>query len=91
MAKGGRPKGAKSAKDTANAAHLAHLARAHVPSAIRALAQICESGESEAARVTAATAILDRAYGKPAQAVTGADGEDLKLVVKIVSFGAENA
>lgn len=65
----GRPKGAKSRATKEQKATLADLARAHTQTALQALVQIATSGESEAARVSAATAILDRGYGKPMQAV----------------------
>jgi hypothetical protein len=38
-------------------------------SAIRTLASIMAKGKSESARVTAATALLDRGWGKPEQSV----------------------
>lgn len=57
---GGRPKELKEIQD---------LARKSAPAAIRALAKIAEKGQSEAARVSAATALLDRAYGKPVQQI----------------------
>ena len=50
------------------------LARAHTESAIRTLAGIMnEPTAPHAARVSAATAILDRGWGKPVQAVVGQD------------------
>jgi hypothetical protein len=57
---GGRHKGVKEVKE---------LAQAHAADAVRTLAEICKTGQSEAARVAAASAILDRAYGKPTQTV----------------------
>jgi Family of unknown function (DUF5681) len=39
--------------------------------ALMTLESVCKRGKSEAARVAAANAILDRAYGKPAQFFTG--------------------
>lgn len=45
------------------------LAKLATPGAIRTLYQIALSGVSEAARVAAANAILDRGHGKPTQAV----------------------
>lgn len=48
---------------------LAEMARDHAEAALRTLADIASNGESEAARVSAANAILDRAYGKPPQAI----------------------
>jgi hypothetical protein len=44
-------------------------ARAQSQEAIKALVDIARYGRSEAARVSAATALLDRAFGKPAQTV----------------------
>lgn len=55
---------------------LAAKAKRYADAALKTLAEIAAKGESEAARVSAAIAILDRAYGKPPQSmeVTGADG-----------------
>jgi hypothetical protein len=52
---------------------LADLVAGHVETAIATLAEIAKTGESEVARVSAATAILDRAYGRPGQAVEVTD------------------
>ena len=42
-------------------------------------------GESEAARVSAANAILDRGYGKPSQVLAGdEDGGAIKTVQEII-------
>ncbi len=62
---GGRPKAAHRVRDAA---------REHTEAALAVLVQIATEGESEAARVAAANAILDRGYGKPSQPVDG-DGE----------------
>jgi hypothetical protein len=65
----GRPAGSQNRDTAASRAALADLVAGHVETAIATLAQIAKSGESESARVSAATAILDRAYGRPGQAV----------------------
>jgi hypothetical protein len=72
----GRPKGSKDVATREQGATLAELARAHTDTALQALVKVAKSGESEAARVTAATAILDRGYGRPTQSHehTGKDG-----------------
>jgi len=62
---GGRPKASAKVRD---------LAREHTERALQVLVEIATEGESEAARVAAANAILDRGYGKPSQPVDG-DGE----------------
>jgi hypothetical protein len=45
------------------------LARQHTETALKTLVTIATAGQSEAARISAATAILDRGYGRPPQAV----------------------
>ncbi|MGN8092819.1 DUF5681 domain-containing protein [Methylobacterium sp. 22177] len=62
---GGRPKASARVRDAA---------REHTEAAIQVLVEIAMGGESEAARVAAANAILDRGYGKPTQPIDG-DGE----------------
>lgn len=63
-----------------------HLARQHTVTAIDALAEIAGGGESEAARISAAEALLNRAWGKPKDTVelTGENGAPLGLVVTFV-------
>ena len=51
-------------------ARMSELARQHAGTAIEALAQVAESGQTESARIAAACAILDRGYGKPREAFT---------------------
>lgn len=48
---------------------MAELARAETRTALSVLVKVAKNGESEAARVSAANAILDRGYGRPSQAV----------------------
>lgn len=74
---GGRPKAVAEVRD---------LAREYTPQAIESLAQIATAGESEAARVSAATALLDRAWGKAPQAITGEGGEGPVLTSIEVRF-----
>jgi hypothetical protein len=69
--RGGRQKGTPN-KATAE---VKEAARAYTADAINTLAQIMKAGESEAARVAAANAILDRGYGKPKQSVEHEGGE----------------
>lgn len=60
------------------------LARAHTESAINALVGIMNQSEAPpAARVSAATALLDRGWGKPAQPLTGGDDDDnpVKMII----------
>jgi len=62
----GRPPGSPNAATAATRAALADLAAGHVEGALATLADIAANGTSDAARVSAAIAILDRCYGRPA-------------------------
>jgi hypothetical protein len=72
----GRPKGAVDRATTEQKATLEELARSHTETAINVLVQVAQASESDAARVSAASVILDRGYGRPRQGVehTGKDG-----------------
>ncbi len=61
------------------------LARAHTESALKVLAGIMNQEEAPApARVSAATALLDRGWGKPTQPLSGdADGDPIEVVTRI--------
>lgn len=66
---GGRKKGSTE---------IVMLAREHTTRAIERLAEIMESDDLSAA-VKAATVLLERGYGKPAQEVTGPDGGPIQI------------
>ncbi|MGJ4946423.1 hypothetical protein ACQR1W_38110 [Bradyrhizobium sp. HKCCYLS1011] len=60
------------------------LARSHTRSAILALAGVMRSKDaSHAARVSAATALLDRGWGKPPQALQNGEDGALELIHRI--------
>ena len=64
----GRPAGSEN-RDTAAARRaLSELTAGHIEVALGALADIAANGQSEAARVSAACALLDRTFGRPRQA-----------------------
>lgn len=67
---GGRPKGHGDLRE---------LARQHTEKALKTLVEICDHGENESARVTAANSLLDRGWGKPAVPIA----DDLPPVVTI--------
>lgn len=65
----GRPKGRKDKATGEQLESLTELARKHTTVAIEALVEVASGGDSDAARVSAANALLDRGYGKPKQSV----------------------
>jgi len=78
---GGRPKAQHRLKE---------LAQAKTDQAVNTLVSILEDGQApHAAKVSAACALLDRGYGRPAQAITGEDGGP--LTVQILRFGDSTA
>lgn len=71
---GGRPKADHRIKD---------LAKDYTDIALRTLAEIAEHGDNEGARVSAAVALLDRGWGKPAQSIIGGEEDAPPLFLKI--------
>lgn len=78
----GRPKGSRN-KKTLDQENMILRAQGVASLAIDVLTEIAEHGESEAARITAAVNLLDRAYGKPVRmeivAEKPVDGLDLLI------------
>jgi hypothetical protein len=71
-------------------ADLRSLARGHTALSIKVLAGIAQNGQNDAARVAAATALLDRGWGKPPQAHTGENGEgNIRVVIRHIVGGRD--
>lgn len=81
--RGGRQKGTPN-KATAE---IREIARQHGAAAVERLAYLMTRAESEQAQVAACKELLDRAYGKPAQAIVGDDEAPVKTVMEIVWAG----
>lgn len=62
---------------------LAAIAKEHAEDALAVLVEIMRNGENEAARISAANAVLDRGYGKPMQAMTHGGDPDNPLPAAI--------
>lgn len=89
----GRPKGARDKATREAGATIGELARVHAGTALNALVEIATKGESEAARVSAANALLDRGYGKPPQALehSGPNGGPIESVSAVATTPDEAA
>ena len=61
----GRPVGAVNKATSELKFNLSELARLHTNDALDTLVEVMKSGQSDSARIAAATAILDRGYGRP--------------------------
>jgi len=64
----GRPVGAGNKATSELKLNLSELAREYTIDALDALVDVMKSGKSDSARIAAATAILDRGYGRPTTA-----------------------
>ena len=62
----GRPFGSLNKVTAVHATTLSDCAREYTEDALLTLVEVAKNGRTDAARVAAATALLDRAYGKPA-------------------------
>lgn len=92
MARGGKRDGAGRPKGAVNETTktIRDKAREHTDAALAVLVEIATSGESDAARVSAANALLDRGYGKPSNVLTGdEDGGPIKAIHQIKLVGPD--
>ena len=71
---GGRPKRTPEELD------LVAACKAKTPDALLVIENIMNNGENERNKLAAATAIIDRAYGKPTQPIAGDPGRPLQVV-----------
>lgn len=62
----GRPIGASNKSSPSQNQRLSELAKTYTEVALNTLLDVAQNGRTEAARVSAANAILDRGYGRPA-------------------------
>lgn len=91
MARGGTRPGAGRKRGKVGKAkrELAEMAKEHAEAALLTLAEIATGDGAASARVSAATAILDRAYGKPPQALEHSAMDDpLKQLLQEISGSA---
>lgn len=84
---GGRPK---------ESARVKELAKVHTPLAIDTLAHLCAHGKAETTKLAAAVALLDRAWGRPAQSIIGGDDDDppiqlAEIVIRAVDAAADRS
>ena len=61
----GRPAGVSNKATSELKLNLSELAREYTNNALETLVDVMQSSQSDSARIAAATAILDRGYGRP--------------------------
>lgn len=93
MARGGKREGAGRPQGAVNkaTADIRDAAKEYSAQALQVLVQVATAGESEAARVAAANSILDRAHGKPSQAVKLGGDEDAPPIQQVLRWANSTA
>ena len=86
MAQGRKTGGRKAGVPNKATADLRAYAGKYSKEAILGLVGLARAAKSETARVMAWNSVLDRSVGKPAQALTDADGGNLPTVPAAVAF-----
>jgi phage gp46-like protein len=83
MARGGKREGAGRPTGAVNkaTADIKEAAQEYSAQALQVLVDVATSSKSDAARVAAANAILDRAHGKPKQSVDAELTGNITIVV----------
>lgn len=80
---GGRPKEAHRVRD---------YAKQHTQLAIDTLVEVCKNTEAyDSSRIAAAVALLDRGWGRPAQAIVGGDEDDPPIQLAEILIRAVDA
>ena len=88
MAKGIKTGGRKAGTPNRATADVKAIAGQYSTEAVEILIGIARSSESDAARVSAVKELLDRAHGKPAQAIVGDEDQPIKTIMEIVWGGS---
>ncbi len=83
----GRPHGARNKATQSQSATLSEIAKSYAPEALEMLAEVMRHGKSDAARVSACLAILDRAFGRPKQADPEPQSDALGDLLKEMQAG----
>jgi hypothetical protein len=67
------------------------LAKQHTALALETLVNLCQNGKAESTKLAAAIALLDRGWGRPAQAIIGGDEDDPPIQLSEIVIRAVDA
>ena len=88
MAKGNKTGGRRKGVRNKATREISELAKALVPAALTELGKLAKGAVSESARVSAIGMILDRAYGKPSQALTVGNPDGTPMGPQVIQIVA---
>ena len=81
----GRPCGSTNKSSPEQSQRLSELAKAYTEEALETLVDVARNGRTDAARVSAANALLDRAYGKPTTSEERAIVDMPPMIIELTS------
>ena len=81
----GRPPGSPNKSTKEHNKCISELARAYTREALDTLVDVARTGKSDASRVAAANALLDRGFGKP-KPVELCDSETSSPILRVVEY-----
>jgi hypothetical protein len=86
----GRPAGAVNKATSGLKANLSELAREYTQDALVTLVEVMQSSQSDSARIAAATAILDRGYGRSTETTSfEVNVPFVPTKIQLVAYAAE--
>lgn len=91
MAKGRKTGGRVAGTPNKATADVKAIAGQYSTEAVDILINIARTSESDPAKVSAIKEILDRAHGKPAQAIVGDEDQPIKTIMEIVWGGSNDS
>ena len=81
----GRPAGSKNRSTPDQNERITELAKTHCELALQVLADVALKGKTDSARVSAANALLDKAYGRPCVHPNIEDANFTPQVIELVA------
>ena len=85
----GRPAGASNKAASGLKSNLSELARECTQDALVTLVEVMQSSQSDSARIAAATAILDRGYGRPTKTTSlEVNAPFVPMKIQLVAYNA---
>ena len=82
----GRPPGSPNKSTREQTKNISELARSYTQEALETLVDVARNGRSDASRVAAANALLDRGFGKPKPVEVSESAASVAPILRIVEY-----
>ena len=81
----GRPAGSTNKSSPKQSQRLSELAKTYTEEALETLVDVARNGRTDAARVSAANALLDRAFGRPTTLPSDGPADIAPRIIELVA------